>query len=810
MARVRRAGAKFSMSLLRPFPQHVETVDDPMGDTVSISACEAGRVQALIDYEVLDTGAEACFDRISQAAADLCGTSMALISLVDDHRQWFKANVGIPVTETGRDIAFCDHAIGHDGIFTVADAMNDARFADNPLVTGPLGIRFYAGAPLVTPAGHRIGTLCVLDTVPRPQRLSGREQSVLQAMAAQVITELELRLSLRRGEAQRLALERSTVQLAVLQKLVADALDGSGIKVWEWDATNRQVAMVDHTMAGANLATLAEPDRLRWIEDVHPEDLAIVKARASDYFNDRSAAFECEIRVLSDAGEWSWQLIRGGSTERGPDGRAIKVSGTLTNIDARRRAQDQLHWAVHHDALTGLPNRRLFHERLEAALRDAEKQGPGGRVGVALLDLDLFKQVNDVFGHAAGDALLQAIARRLQAFLRPGEICARLGGDEFTVILPDCGCDGEIEDRLIELLDTLREPYDYEGHMLDCRASIGFTRYPDHGSDAGTLLKNADLAMFRSKTSGRGMMTGYNPALSFEMERRVSVLETVRTAMRTDSIAPFFQAQVNAASGAVIGFEALVRIMDGDRIVYLPAMFEDVFDDADLGTAIGRRMLRQVVDEMAGWIKLGVPFGHVAVNASAVELRRADYADFVLETLASAGVPASCLHIEVVETVFLGRGAERVEDTVHRLSSAGVQIALDDFGTGFASLVHLRKFPIDIIKIDKSFVSDVELRGDNIAIVAAVIGLADKLGIGVVAEGVETAGQAAVLLANGCRVLQGYYFHRPCPAAEVPATSLLTLGAASLGYGGVVHDDGAQSLLTDRESLEQAPLRSAL
>lgn len=734
---------------------------------------EADRLRALTAYEVLDTGAEPGFDRISQAAADLCQTPMALISLVDEHRQWFKARVGLPASETGRDIAFCAHAILQDGVFIVEDAARDARFADNPLVTGPVGARFYAGVPLVTPAGHHIGTLCVLDTNPRPGGLTTRQRTVLQAMAAQVITELELRLSLRRDRAQRLALEQNGAELSALQRRVGQALDGSGIRVWEWHAGTDEVVIVDSAIELSGASAIADrSDPQSWIEEVHPDDQPLMNQRFDDYLSGRSATYECEMRIAADDGTWRWMLSRGSSSERGPDGAVIKVSGTLTDIDARRRAEDQLHWAVHHDALTGLANRLLFTQRLEAALRDADRQEPQGRVGVALFDLDMFKEVNDVFGHAAGDALLQAIADRLQDFQRPGETCARLGGDEFTLILPGCGCDGEIEDRLATLLEALREPFEFEGNRLDCRASIGFTCYPLHGSDVGTLLKNADLAMFRAKASGRGVIIGYNPLLSAEVERRVAVLETVRHAIRTAAIVPFYQAQIDTTCGAVNGFEALLRIAGSDGNVYLPASIEEAFDDADLGVALGRCMLRQVIDDMAGWIKAGVRFGHISVNASAVELRHSGYVDTVLGLLAAAGVPPARMQIEVVETVFLGRGAEQVEQAVRRLSQAGVRIALDDFGTGFASLVHLKRYPVDIIKIDKSFVSELEHRRDDVAIASAVIGLAGKLGIGVVAEGVETAGQAAILSANDCRVMQGYYFHRPCVAAQVPATSL--------------------------------------
>ncbi|UAJ09670.1 putative bifunctional diguanylate cyclase/phosphodiesterase [Glacieibacterium megasporae] len=582
---------------------------------------EKARLAALYKYDVLDTPAEASFDRISRAAAEICSTPMALVSLVDDDRQWFKSNIGVTVSETPRAVSFCTHTVDRGELLVVPDASVDPLFFDSPFVAGEMSLRFYAGAPLTTPDGHCIGALCVLHTEKRDEGLSPIQAQMLEALAAQVVVELEL-----------------------------------------------------------------------------------------------------------------------------------------------RRCVAQLQWSAHHDALTGLGNRVYFHKQLDALLARQIGRDPPARVALALLDLDHFKQVNDAYGHDAGDALLKVVAARLDDFLMPDEMAARLGGDEFVLILPNCGSDFLVERRLAQLIEKLREPYVFEGRQLDVSASIGVACSPRAGRDSKTLLKHADIAMYRAKAAGRSVVWMYRRALGDDVERRVEIFNVVRAAIRSGDIFPYYQAQFDLETGAIIGCEALARLRDSTGKIRLPAEIEEAFDDFDLGVGIGVCILRRVVKDIRGWIDQGIDVGHVSINASAAELRRVDYADAMLNTLAEAGVPPAYLQVEVTESVFLGRGSERVEETLNALNAAGIAIALDDFGTGFASLSHLKRFPVDIIKIDRSFVSNVEDNDDDATIVAAVIGLARNLGMKIVAEGVETAGQAGILRGLGCRVVQGNHFSRPVTA----------------------------------------------
>lgn len=724
---------------------------------------EAERLRALAAYQILDTPPEMAFDRLAHAAADMCDTTMAMVSLVDEHRQWFKASVGLPgVSETDRKIAFCSVAIEQSEPLEVPDATSDPRFFENPLVTGDFGLRFYAGAPLVTPGGHRIGTLCVLDREARATGLNERQRRLLVALAAQVVTELELRSTLRLMKAQQDRLIEREQRLAALQQRVRQALDSSGVSVWEWDAETRQLWFGEPETDGP----VPMPPSKDVLNTVHPLDRLSMLEHFQDYVTGRAESYEFEVRIVAGPEVWRWMLMRGASIRRDANGAAQRISGTLTDIDERKRAQDRLQWIVSHDALTGLRNRSYFQERLQAELRVAAMgdENSSNRFALVLLDLDHFKVVNDVYGHGVGDALLQEVARRLAAFTQSGEVASRLGGDEFTLLIPGCGNEIAVATRMAALGAVLGAPFAVDGEKLDCRASIGVSCYPAHGHDATTLLKNADIAMYRAKAQGRGSATLYRPDFGVELLSRTRTFDSVRTAISAGHLRAFYQAQLSLETGAIVGFEALLRIRADDGEYGLPPFMYEAFQDHELGVEIGNWMLRQVVADLAAWQRIGLDIGYVAINVSAPELRRGDYAQKVLAALAAARVPADKLQIEITESVFLGPDSGHVETTLNKLSDAGIRIAFDDFGTGFAALSHLKRFPIDIIKIDRSFIRDIATSQDDAAIVTAVIGLADALEMDVIAEGVETAEQVGVLRSKGCGYVQGFHFHRPMPA----------------------------------------------
>lgn len=447
-------------------------------------------------------------------------------------------------------------------------------------------------------------------------------------------------------------------------------------------------------------------------------------------------------------------------------GGAPSIMSGVVDITSRKAAEQQIRHAAMHDSLTGLPNRAHFQAHLEQVLGQAEARQH--RVGVLLVDLDDFKEVNDTLGHDAGDALLIQISRHLRTVLPDGAFVARLGGDEFVVLVDGALQLEQIVNLAERMLEGLKAPIVYKDIVLSVRASIGVAVFPDHDRAAVELLKDADLALYAAKGSGRSRVAVYSVDLRRELEDRVAVARDIEQALAEGRIEPFYQPRICLKTGAVVGLEALARWHHPVRGLQTPAAFLSAFEHTELAVALGDTMVRQVAADMRRWLDEGIDFGRVAVNLSAVEFRDQNLAERLLGVLRAAQVPVERFAVEVTETVFLGRRSHLVAASLERFHEQGVRIALDDFGTGYASLKHLKQFPIDEIKIDRSFIRDIETDRDDANIVAAVVQLGRSLRMDVVAEGVETAGQAAFLVARGCTHAQGYFYAKPMPASRLP------------------------------------------
>jgi diguanylate cyclase (GGDEF)-like protein/PAS domain S-box-containing protein len=450
-----------------------------------------------------------------------------------------------------------------------------------------------------------------------------------------------------------------------------------------------------------------------------------------------------------------------------PGARQTGLLAIARDITHQKSAEDRVRWAANHDALTQLPNRTLFQRSLDRQLSEARDSG--GRFTVLMMDLDNFKRTNDALGHAAGDALLIEFAARVRQALRADDVVARFGGDEFAVVLNNVGTEEEVEDAVASITVALKSPCMFDGKLIDIRTSIGACSYPHQGTTRTELLKNADIALYVAKASGRGVHKLFALEMRAEMQNRMSMLSIAREALTGQLIEPHYQPKYDLRTGELDGFEALLRWQHPLRGLQGPDTIAAAFEDATLAAEISDQMIERAMRDMRGWQDQGVNFEHVAVNASAAEFKRGDFAERALERLHRAQLSPRCLQIEVTETVFLGRGAEHVEEALRLLASEGVQIALDDFGTGYASLSHLNHFPVGVIKIDRSFIRNLEASAHDAAIVRAVINLGRSLGIKIVAEGVETAAQATLLRRYRCHSGQGYLFGKAQAAASVPA-----------------------------------------
>ena len=442
------------------------------------------------------------------------------------------------------------------------------------------------------------------------------------------------------------------------------------------------------------------------------------------------------------------------------------VHMTVVDISDRKRAEEQIEFHAYHDVLTHLPNRKLFTDRLMQNVTRARRSARP--VAVMFVDLDHFKNINDTLGHEAGDELLLEMSRRLRDCVREDDTVARLGGDEFTIILAELRHPEDAAGVAEKIIEAVQAPMTIAGTTLEVSASIGISLFPDDGSDPETLLRNADSAMYRAKESGRNTYQLCTEDMKRRAQERLSLESRLRKAIHGGQLTLHYQPQIHLASGKVIGIEALVRWNDPDRGLIHPSSFIPLAEETRLILPLGDWVLRTACMQMRNWRDRGLDIPHVSVNLSARQFQHAEIVDRVRDVLHDTGLEASALDLEITETTAM-QNAETSVEVLHALRALGVSVSIDDFGTGYSSLNYLKRFPITGVKIDRVFVRDLATSDGDAAIVAAVIGIARSLRIGVTAEGVENAEQLAFLRRRKCDAAQGYLFSRPVSAESLPA-----------------------------------------
>jgi len=577
-----------------------------------LPANEAERLSALRGYSILDTQAEVAFDELVRLGSNLTGHPIALVSLVDAERQWFKARHGLDATETHRDMAFCSHAILEPSApLSVPDATQDPRFRDNPLVTSAPDIRAYLGVPLVTSAGHALGTFCVIDRVPRQH------------------------------------------------------------------------------------------------------DPAMIET----------------VQVLSRA--------------------------VMANLELRRAVR-QVEAAALTDPLTGLPNRRAAVDLLEAALARREP------MAAVALDLDHFKEANDAYGHGAGDAILREVAARLRKATRPGDIPVRFGGDEFVVFLAGTATAEGVVSVAGRLVRALSDPVSYEGTLLRTGATAGVAVAPDDAASAEALLRLADEALIGTKRLKRGSVGRATAADAHRVAREAAVMRFLKEAdpVSLPHLSAYLQPVVDLRSGHPVGLEALARCYHPEIGTISPEELLATAERIGLSHAVSRQVRAHAFAAFAGLRRDGLAPSRIAVNVSAAELLRSDVVDVLEAQVAAAGLDASSLSVEITEDALLARVAKSTTRRLAELRGHGMRIALDDFGTGTSGLSQLLHVPLDALKLDRTFVARLGTDERAERVVEGVVRLAASMRLEVVAEGVETEGQAAMLRSLGCDFAQGWLFGR--------------------------------------------------
>jgi len=546
------------------------------------------------------------------------------------------------------------------------------------------------------------------------------------------------------------------------------ALQGSTDAPWDWDLVTGEIYYSARYWDMLGFAPDAQPaDPEAWVRLTHPEDRIRVVAFLDELLPGPRQAYSIEFRLRHRDGHYVPVLSRGYILRDGA-GKALRLSGTNTDLTERKRVEHRIHELAYFDQLTGLPNRRFLIDELGQILA---RNGRANRHGALLfLDLDNFKLLNDTMGHDVGDLLLREVARRLRRALREGDHLARLGGDEFVIVLENLGASPdeatvEVHAAGRKILDVLAEPFELAGRQCASSPSIGVTLFDGAPTSIDTMLRQADLAMYRAKEEGRNTLRFFDPGMQAAVDRQAALSAALRTGLARRQFVLYCQPQFGH-DGSLVGAEALVRWKRGADELVGPGEFIGAAESGGLIAALGMDVLEQGCHALARWARAPhLATLKLAVNISVHQLRDPDFPHAVATLLAATGAPADRLTLELTESVF-ARNPDDLVDRMQQLRGLGVHFALDDFGTGYSSLAYLARFPLAALKIDRSFVREVDHDPNASSIVEAIIALARKLHLATIAEGVELDAQHAFLAAHGCDVMQGYLLGRPVAIDE--------------------------------------------
>ncbi|MGI4800157.1 MAG: sensor domain-containing phosphodiesterase [Janthinobacterium lividum] len=730
-----------------------------------VSVDEEARLEAVREYEPFKPFDDATYAPLLELARDLFEVPTAFITFVDRDEQIFPVRRGLDLCGTSRKVSFCAHAIARKETLVVLDARLDPHFANNPLVTGAPHIRFYAGALLVSPSGHAVGTLCLVDTKPR-NVFTPKQCRHLGRLAELALDKLELRRLQIAGQVS----QRRFENIAATSSDGIICTDAEG-DITFWNTAAEQ--LFGHSaaeVAGRNICLIVPP-RMR--KD-HKDGLRRMAGGTSSRMTGRLVEL---MALRADGSEFPVELSLSMWHEEG----GVSFGAILRDITERRVNEERLLRLAHHDPLTGLPNRLVVRRSVEQLAAGSEP------AALLVVDLDGFKAVNDDLGHPAGDTVLKEVAERLLGCVRSTDMVARQGGDEFALLLSGVKSHSQAALVADAVIRAVSQPINLNGETVSVSASVGIATHPGDGSNTDELLSNADLALYQAKNDGRHCHRVFTPALRRAIDRSRAYDNELRRAYDQEEFEVFYQPQMRLSDGALVGAEALLRWRHPKDGLLSPAAFMVGLENRPISVEVGQWVLRTACCQAAAWRKEGAREFRIGVNLFGSQLRSGHLVRSVRQALALSELPAAALELEVTENILL-RSDDSMVGPLRELRTDGVQIAFDDYGTGYTSLSMLKRFPITRLKIDKSFVQGMAMQPEDAAIVRAILYLARNLGFSAIAEGIETHDQAEHLRKEGCEEVQGYLFGHPMPAAEFASHfELVTRRSALLRSTAMVH-----------------------
>jgi diguanylate cyclase (GGDEF)-like protein/PAS domain S-box-containing protein len=534
--------------------------------------------------------------------------------------------------------------------------------------------------------------------------------------------------------------------------------------IWDWDLQNNTMFYSTswRLMLGYTVETLQNHPE-EWFNRIYPEDLDQFKFDLNAHLENKTTYFKNEHRILHQDGTYGWIYVRGLAV-RDNHHKALRIAGTITDIDTTKSVQDQLLHEAMHDPVTRLPNRVFFISELQHAI-ERKKRHADYEAAVLFLDLDRFKIINDSLGHAFGDNMLHEIARRLKITLRTMDTVARFGGDEFAILLEDISGINDAIRVATRIQTDIAKSIHIDGHEVFTTASIGIVMVTSNYENTLDILRDADTAMFLAKKSGRARFEIFDAEMHAHSLNVLRLETELRLGIERKEFIVHYQPIFSLVSGKILSVEALVRWQHPDRGLIYPADFLEVAEDSGLILAINRYVLSKACQDAADWQQSDLPGLEVSVNVSARHLQDPGIVEHVRTALADSGLPNAALHLEITEGLSLYDSPPTIQN-LYNLNVLGISISIDDFGTNYSSLGYLKRYPFNIIKIDRTFIKDVPMNQDDAVLASAIVSLGKNLGMQVIGEGVEKKEQLDFLVSKGCDAAQGYLFCKPMPANQ--------------------------------------------